>query len=445
MSQGASKGVINVIELVIALFALFVSFDMFFPGTAYRNKWEDAYGTLMTRDALVTLDRTGKLNEYAYNSGEMSTYLDNIFAGTNVVSWYGVSGGIKDQTKIACNCTPDVVSWLNSWAGGTVLNNRNVSISFCQASIDPTDACFANSDALLVWRYSALQPYSATLTSYVSQGGGVVEAMNFTSALQVDGDSVQQGIFGLDWVGSYQDNADRCVFARTPRGADDIIYVPYKYFHHIPITLKITSFGQAIAGCAYNPPGNGTLVLRSVKYEFDTCSASTAWFDTNGVGGWDTLVNEREAISIGSPIPNIMMNYVNSVSSISVSFNSSYVFEDFLGYGSGSRTIVDIEPLDSNQDRVLVSAVAGATYYPAVILNTYGSGRVAWMQEPGAANYGDDEKALMLSLLLWASNKETTSPAAANFQSGYTSSYINVQNYDMFEMYKVNIGVGYPV
>jgi hypothetical protein len=441
-----SKGIINVIELAIVIVTLFVSFSVFFPGTSYRNKWDDAYGMLKARDAVLALERTGKLHEYAFDSTKMGAFLNSLFAGSNVIVWHSVSGGIKEETRIACDCPADVVAWLNGWAGSTVLNERNISIVFCKASIDPADACFASSGALLVWKYKPLQPYDATLTDYVSKGGGIIEVMNFTAAAQVNNDSVQQKIFSLNWVSLEKDTGNTCEFARAPRSTSDIIYEPYKYFHHIPITLKISNFSQPIDGCQYN--GNGTIVLKSISYEFDTCNASSALFDTNGIGGWDTNVTKRQTISINGS--KIMLNYVNSVSSISVSFNSSYasyVFENFLGYGSGSRTIADIEPADSNQDRVLVAAVAGTTYYPAVILNTYGSGRVAWTQEPGAANYGDDEKALLMSLLLWAANKEpsTADTGISSFRAGYMTSYINVKNYDMFEIYKLNIGIGYPV
>jgi len=448
-----SKGVINVIELAIVIVTLFVSFSVFFPGTSYRNKWDDAYGMLKARDAVLALERTGKLHEYAFDSTKLGAFLNSLFAGSNVVVWHGVSGGIKEETRIACDCPADVVAWLNNWAGSTVLNERNISIAFCKASIDPADACFASSDALLVWKYKPLQPYDTTLTDYVSKGGGVIEVMNFTEVAQVNGDSVQQKIFNLTWISLEKDTANTCEFARAPRSTSDIIYEPYKYFHHIPITLKITSFGQAIAGCSYNPTGNGTLALKGVSYEFDTCGSTSAWFDTDGTGGRNTLVNERAAISIGSPSPNIMLNYVNSVSSISVSFNSSYVFENFLGYSEPPGTpnphkIIHMEPADGNSDRVLARAVLSAqTKYPAVILNKYGSGRVAWTQEPGKNNYGDDEKALLMSLLLWAANKEpsTAGTDISSFRAGYMTSYINVKNYDMFEIYKLNVGIGYPV
>jgi hypothetical protein len=57
-------------------------------------------------------------------------------------------------------------------------------------------------------------------------------------------------------------------------------------------------------------------VLKSIPYEFDTCSGSSAWFDTDGTGGRNTLVDERAPVSVGSPSPNIMLNYVNSTAAL---------------------------------------------------------------------------------------------------------------------------------
>ncbi|MFH1623116.1 MAG: hypothetical protein ABIA12_01195 [Candidatus Aenigmatarchaeota archaeon] len=448
--RSKAKGVVNVIELMIVVVTLFVSFSIFFPGNIYRNKWDDAYGMLKARDAMLALERSGHLHEYAFSGTQMDGFLESLFSGSNVIVWHSVSGGIKEETRIACDCPAETVAWLNNWAGSTVLNNRDVAITFCQASINPSEPCFANSDALLVWKYKPLQPYESALADYVSMGGGVVEVMNFTEEAQVDGDSVQTGMFGLDWIDLVKDDASTCEFSRTPRSASDIIYEPYKYFHHVPITITIAAYGQTIAGCSYNPTGNVTLVLKSNPYEFDTCGPSSVLFDTH-------LFAERDTILVGGS--DIMLNYVNSVSSVSVSFKAGYVFEDFLGYiappgtpdppgkAIGINRIVHIEPADGNADRVLVRAVAGPTKYPAVILNTYGSGRTAWMPEPGKNGYGHDEKALLASLLLWSANKETSSVSSAmsSFRAGYMASYINVKNYDMFEIYKLNVGIGYPV
>ena len=444
------KGIINVIELSLVVITLFISFSVFFPGNSYKNRWDDAYGTLKARDVALTLERTGDLHAYAYDSVQMDAFLSKIFTGSNAVVWHSISGGITEKTMVACNCTIDQVAQLNGWAGKTMLNNRSISMEFCRANLVASDECLSNSDVLLVW--GSIQPLSASstvLSDYVSTGGGIVELKDFSQSSQVESDSVQKDVFGLKWISLTTGQPTSTVFARTPRSESDIIYQPYKYFHHIPITLDISKNGGAVPGCTYNPTGNGTLTLKGVSYEFDTCSpapAASAWIDTDGTGGGDTKVLERRTVSVGGT--NVMLNYVNGFNSISLSFQPGYQFGDILSFTSGSRVSPLIKPRDDNNDRVLLQAVFGSSAtQPAAILGNYGSGKTAWLPEFGKDGLDDSEKSLVMSMLLWAANKESASPSAqiANVGTGYVASYINVRNYDMFEIYELNIGVGYPI
>ncbi|MCX6820774.1 MAG: hypothetical protein NT016_02400 [Candidatus Aenigmarchaeota archaeon] len=441
------KGIINVIELSLVVVTLFVSFSVFFPGNSYKDKWDDAYGTLKARDAALTLERTGNLHAYAYDSGQMDAFLTKLFTGSNAVVWHSISGGIAETTKVACNCTSIQVAQMNGWAGRTLLNKRNISMEFCRANLVASDECLANSDVLLIW--GSVQPLgasSAALIDYVSKGGGIVELKDFSQSSQVESDSVQTGIFGLRWGSLTTGQPTRTEFSRTPRGESDIIYQPYKYFHHIPIMLNISKNGGAVTGCTYNPTGNGTLTLKGVSYEFDTCSPVSAWIDTDGTGGGDTMVSARQTVSVGGS--SLLMSYVNGFNSISLSFQPGYQFGDILSFTSGSRVSPLIQPRDGNNDRVLLQSVfASSATQPAAIIGSYGSGKTAWLPEFGKDSLDDSEKSLVMSMLLWAANKESASPSAqiANVGTGYVASYINVQNYDMFELYELNIGVGYPI
>jgi len=444
------KGIINVIELSLVVVTLFLSFSVFFPGNSYKDKWDDAYGTLKARDVALTLERTGDLHAYAYDSVQMDAFLSKLFTGSNAVVWHSISGGIAETTKVACNCTDSQVAQLNGWAGRTVLNNRNISMAFCRTSMAASDECLANSDVLLIWGNSRPLGASATvLTDYVSTGGGIVELKDFGQSSDVESDSVQTGVFGLKWGSLTSGQPTSTVFARTPRSESDIIYQPYKYFHHIPITLNVSKNGGAVTGCTYNPTGNGTLTLKGVAYEFDTCSPTTVWMDTNGAGGGDTMVSVsplRQTVTIGGS--SILLNYVNGFSSISLSFRPGYQFGDILSFTSGSRVSPLIQPRDSNNDRVLLQAVfASSAVQPAAIIGSYGSGKTAWLPEFGKDSLDDSEKSLVMSVLLWAANTESASPSAqiSNVGTGYVASYINVRNYDMFEIYELNIGVGYPI
>ena len=69
-AKNKPKGIVNVIELILVVVTLFVSFTIFFPGNIYRNKWDDAYGTLRARDAMLALERSGHLHEYAFSPSQ---------------------------------------------------------------------------------------------------------------------------------------------------------------------------------------------------------------------------------------------------------------------------------------------------------------------------------------------------------------------------------------
>lgn len=81
---------------------------------------------------------------------------------------------------------------------------------------------------------------------------------------------------------------------------------------------------------------------------------------------------------------------------------------------------------------------------PVVVLNGT-IGKTAWMAIP--QNVGDDHKELLLSLLLYAANKGPSgvlSPQLRKLNIGYLTSYINTKNDDIFEIYKFNLGLGFP-
>jgi hypothetical protein len=71
--------------------------------------------------------------------------------------------------------------------------------------------------------------------------------------------------------------------------------------------------------------------------------------------------------------------------------------------------------------------------------------RVAWIADFTDNDIiGDDHKLLLTSLLLWASNKKASAVLSSNLKIGYLTSYVNINNTDMFEVYKFNLGLGYP-
>ena len=437
------KGVVNVLELITVVITLFVSFSIFFPQADYKNRWDDAYMILKARDMILLLERTGSLHTYAFSPDEVRSFFETLFPESSLIVWSETDGGIKSDIKIACDCPSGTIAELAEWVNGLKLNERNITISFCSADLDSPTPCVDDSDALLIWGYKPLEPYEQLLSDYISDGNGVVEVMDFNQPGEVD--SVQTGVFGLRWAGEGIGTMDYDEFPRKPRNTADIIFEPYKYFYHVPLPLKTNDTGETIDGCDYIPAKNGTFDFKGTEYGFWICGSNSVWFDTDGDIVNDTLVERGEEVTIGG-IYNFSLNYVNSDSSMSVSFKPSYRFDDFLEYASQPGQFAHIEPADYDANRILIRAVelSTAKKYPGVILNKFGETGTAWVANFSEDGFGDDEKMLLISLLLWSSNKQSAGSAVSNIRMGYLTSYVTINNVDMFEVYKFDLGLGSP-
>jgi len=433
------KGQINIVELIFVLVALLIALGIFFPRFTYENRWKEAYLMINSRDLILTMDRMNKLYDYSFDKNSLSSFIDSIIPTnkTNLVAWSEIDGTILDRMIVACNCTPSQINEMNFWFDGLKINGRNVKILFIQSSLETIPE---ETNVLFIRGYKPLgssQPFK----NYIARGVGIVEMMDFYNQNDVNGDSTQKEIFGLRWDGVQDGAANYMVFRSKPSNSSSINYGPYKYFYHIPFPLNGSSY-ESIPGCDYQSSAKGKLTLGATDYGFWICSCSSVWFDTDANGAGDTLVNLGNSVTIGSY--SFALKYINDNQSIALSFKPDYTFPDFLSYVLPPRQVTDIEPIDNNMERVLIKAVKAQNEYPAVILNGT-LARVAWL--PDFARGGqasDDGKMLLLSLLLWASKKQATPILYMPIRSGYSSSYINVMNQDMFEVYKFNLGLAYP-
>jgi hypothetical protein len=99
-----------------------------------------------------------------------------------------------------------------------------------------------------------------------------------------------------------------------------------------------------------------------------------------------------------------------------------------------------IVPSDNDASRIFVKANDGS---PCVIFNDKKVAKVAWIAGP-VDPYNSNHTKLLASVLLSASNKRAIGILSPNLQVGYMTSYINVKNNDMFEIYRFNLGLGHP-
>jgi hypothetical protein len=455
--KNRKKGIITMLEMIGSVLVLIIAFSIFFPTLIFKNKWNEATLLLRTRDFLLTMDRLGVLYNYSFDSNLLSNFSLQVL-DPNLIVFSETQGALKSDIVVACNCTEDQILNLSTSLGRLKLNNRDIFITFTKTddlnNIPP-------SDVLLIWGYKNLSSYYNSLLNYLDKGNGIIETMDFhyqTQGNPVDDDIVQTRIFGLKWIDLDKDQIEYIEFNRTPNDIYDPIYEPYKYFYNFPLPSK-TNTSESISGCDFDPSGKGYIFFNDSYYAYWICSSNSIWIDNNGDGIRDNLITVESGFELSENNYNFTLNYVEDNSSVFVSFKPTYKFNDFLGYvappgepsppgkGLGTNRVYYIGPIDDNWNRVLLKGTAQAKEYPASIVNTTSGNRVAWIADLlGDSNddFGDDKKQILLSLLLWGSNKISKESLTGVLKAGYITPYINIGNRDMFEVYRINLGLGFP-
>ena len=449
-----NKGIVTILEMISAVIILLVAFSIFFPGFSYQNKWNEATLLLKSRDFLLLIDRLGLIYNFSLNSSYLPNFASQVL-DPNLIFFSEDSYISKNEIIVACNCTQEIIGNLSSLYK-TKINNRDIFITFVQAqdlnNIPP-------SDTLIIWSEVNLSPYLDSLINYLNQGNGIVEFRDFrySSVNPIDSDEVQRKIFGLKWMDINRDTVSHITFNRAPISSKDAIFGPYKYFYHIPRIL-ISNSSESVAGCTFNPSRKGFISFNNTSYAFWICSPNSVWFDTNGDGTRDRLISLDSAFNLSRNNYNFTLNYIENFS-IYVSFKPNYNFNDFLSYVAppgepeppgkalGTYRTYYIAPIDDNWNRVLLKGISSqAIEYPAAIVNTTSGNRVAWVANIlGDTNddFLDDKKTLVLSLILWSANKDVKPKFVGSLRYGYVTSYINVVNKDMLEVYKFSFGLGF--
>ncbi len=424
------KGIISIVELVIVALVLFTAFGILFPGTNYTNRWQEVEIVLKSRDLLIALDKTGDMYKKSFSSEEISEFIASVFPERDLFSWIEADGALKSRIVVACDCTEAQTNDLIKWVGNTKINGRTIALDFVPLANFNN---IPNSDVMLIFGYRDLTAYKQNLKDYLNKGSGIVEIVDLDSSAKID--SVQSEIFGLKWVETASDTFDTAKFSRKPTDSKDVIYFPYKHFYHAPLRLIGDFSNEEISGCTADPIFKGKLTVKQTNYAFWICSTTTVWFDNDADGDRDVLIDIGNEVILGDS--KFFLNYID-FNTIGLSFRTDYTFQDFLGPG----TIFHIEPTDST-DRVVIysESTSPAKKFPAVIVNP--AGRVAWIADFTDSTVGDDERLLLASLLHWSSSKKTQG-ITGNIKFGYSTSYLNADNTDMFEVYRFDLGLGFP-
>jgi len=452
-----NKGLVSILEMVFTVILLFVSLQIFFPGFKYSTRWDEAHINQITRDLLVSMDRSGVLYKNSFFAPELANFLNIVIptSTTNLIGWSESEGTIKSRITVACNCTQTQINILNNWFGNLKLNGRNITILIVSSALEDINDPEKQADALFIWGY---QPISATqkneMKKFLDNEKGIVEMADITTASQID--SAQQTIFGLQYISSTVPVAPaQDTFTRSPTDSQDIIYGPYKYFYHVPLPLAAFSSisptvpVEGISACTDTLFTEGNFTFNSLSYGFWICNQNSVYFDTDRNGKANNITYAGNDFTLGGY--NFILSYINGNSTIGVQFRSPYNFEDFV------KTPVDFQtrlyPIDNDKSKVLIEADKAFANpdnnknVSVVILNRTGKvANTAWIADFSTdfTTTQDDKRMLLLSLVLWSSNKKAISVLQPNIKIGYATSYVNVVNDDMFEIYKFNLGLGNP-
>jgi len=449
------KAQVTMVEMIISVIVLFIAFTILFPGFLFKSRWDEALLLTKGRDTILTMERTNNLTQYSFNSDSFQKFINKISLLKNdTVIWTEIEDVVKSRVVIACNCTNDTIANMSYWIKDLKINNRSVTTSICYTNLEEKiNPCISNiqyPDVLVIWGYKDLsQPkYLTLLKDFLNNGNGIVEIAD----LPTNVGNMQKQIFGITDCSNVVIPPTSCTSGTQddsfikPATIYNMTYQPFKDFYYTPfpvkapeITITIPVEGAASPCTSATSYNKGNFTFRGSLISFWICNDSFVYFDSNSNNQADYVVKVRNSFNLSTY--NFSLSYISN-SSISISFRQTYNFINFLA----GTTIVF--PIDSNIDRIfLFTGYYTANYpIPVVILNgTFG--KTAWVADfsrNGLNAVRDDQKQLLNSLILSVSNKKPKELTFGNTKIGYATSYLNVLNYDMFEIYRLNLGLGRP-
>ncbi len=439
------KGQISIIEAIISAIALFIAFNMMITTGEYQTKWKESLNSLQGIDILITADRSGKLHDYPFSTAFQTDFLNKILAIKDAVVKNEVQGTVKSTVYVACDCTPDQGTYIQNILNDVKFNTRQVTGVVCSTTLPAINNCGSGKtypDALVIWGYKDLVSYTGVLTNFAQEGNGIIEIADLDSAQASN--TAQQTIFGIKWISEGNFLAEPIQILK-PRNSSIVTYQSYKWFYHSPYLLRGTESEdvpvEGVPLCGTSGMRND-FKFQDANHRFWICGTTSVYWDTSDNNVADLVVTPRNTFSIGNS--NFFLNYIDTTDKIRVSFKPDYTLNDFLSAGNSK-----IFPSNDDKNRVLLAA----GYWDAqkerpvstLISNRFENALVAWLPDfgrnSGLPNTGDDHKQLLSSLIFSVANKQTKETFQ---QIGEITSYINVNNTDILEIYKIDLSIGKP-
>lgn len=452
------KGQVSLIEAIMSAIALFIAFSMIITTGEYQTKWKESTSSLQGRDILITADRLGRLYDYSFSPDFKTEFLNKIDSIKDAVVKYETQGAVESPVYIACDCTPAQETYIQNILNDVKFNTRGITAVVCSTTLLEIKNCGASTtypNALVIWRYDALEePTRGNLIDFINDGNGLIEIADVQNS-RVDGSGNddhegQKIIFGLKSIpeGNFPSNQDEFL---KPRNSSQLPYQSYKWFHHLPYLLNAPTSIPSVPVDTLPPPvcltvREGKFKFQNAERKFWICDGSSVYFDTDGTDKADLgPITKRQEFSIGAS--NFKLNYIDATNKIRISFKPDYKFNDFVGDNNANNKLA---PIDDNKNKVLLSMgfwdAAREKPIAAIIFNGAENVKTAWMADfargpSGLTDSGDDHKQLLASMIFSISNKKTKETFQ---QVGQITSYINANNTDVLEIYRIDLIIGKP-
>ncbi len=441
------KGQISIVEAIIAAVVLLVAFSFIIRTEIYENKWKDAIESVKGRDILLSADRMGLLYGHSFSSQDFGDYVKGFVSTGDSIINIDLQGTPEDRIYVACDCTSEQIDFLESSLSDVQFNGRTVASIVCSTTLPTINSCGSGSkypDVLVIWGYRNLDNSINALSDFSNAHGGIIEIADMQEAHV---DAAQRRIFGLKWLaeGPFPSGSDE--FSIPHNASQQLTYQPYKWFHHMPNKLSAVPIGSiptenGIQNCASSAT-EGNFKFRGTARKFWICGGASVYLDTDDIPNdvADTIKLEREKFSIGGA--NFMVNYIDA-GLTRISFKPNYAFDDFLVI---DETYNKLYPIDNDADKILLHM----NYWDedqqrpvAVSVLNRTNGRTVWLADfgrGGLVDLGDDHKQLAASIIFSLLGRETMQPFST---VGSITSYINANNTDILDLYRIDLEVGSP-